>query len=150
VVRKAPNPQSLLLDIISPFLLFIPHAQLERVEAVIVDGYVHLHQWEEFMDRLQEERKETVMIVSPAYLLCSQADVVQATGTIVVNFISQAGPVFRSRTVELYGTWLQFASYMSLIMSVFGALLGLLMCRDQKFKRQYRWHRTVDGIVWTT
>ena len=59
VIGKTPKPQSLLLDLISPFLFFIPHAQLERLEAVINDGLVTLPQWEQFIDRLQEERKET-------------------------------------------------------------------------------------------
>lgn len=153
MIQKAPKPQSLLLDILSPFLLFIPHAQLVRLEAVIVDGFVTLPQLEQFIDRLQEERKETVVIVSPRSSTCLsrslRLDVVQALGTILVNFISQAGPIFRSRRVESYGQWLQFASYMSLLMSVFGALLGLLMCRDHKFKGHHRWHRTVGEIVGT-
>jgi hypothetical protein len=54
----------MIVDIVSPFLFFIPHAQLERAETIAVDRYIMSHQWESFLDEIQEEWNQTSLLVN--------------------------------------------------------------------------------------
>jgi hypothetical protein len=64
VVKVEHEPHSVLVDIISPFLFFIPHAQLKRAEATVVDRYIMPYQYESFLLEIQEEWDQTLLLVS--------------------------------------------------------------------------------------
>jgi hypothetical protein len=69
VVKVEYESHSTIVDIASPFLFFIPHAQLERAENIAVDRYIMSHQWQSFMDEIQEEWNQTSLLVSfPCHL----------------------------------------------------------------------------------
>jgi hypothetical protein len=57
----------MIVDIVSPFLFFIPHAQLERAEVIVVDGYIISPQWQSFLSEIQEEWNQTSILVSLPY-----------------------------------------------------------------------------------
>lgn len=59
-----PEGRSKFMEILSPFLFFIPHAQLERVKPLVVDRCVVLIHWERFFGELQEEWHQSTMLVS--------------------------------------------------------------------------------------
>jgi hypothetical protein len=64
VLESPPAKRSKFFWLFSPFLFFIPHAQLERVEPLIVDqGVMQIH-WEKYFRELHEEWDQTMMLVS--------------------------------------------------------------------------------------
>jgi hypothetical protein len=63
VVKIDSEPRSMVVKILSPFLFFIPHAQLERAEMMAIDQYIMSHQWESFLDEIQDEWNRTALLV---------------------------------------------------------------------------------------
>jgi hypothetical protein len=57
------------VDIVSPLLFFIPHALLERAEALMIDRRFILREWETFFDDIKEEWNQTALLVSLPRLL---------------------------------------------------------------------------------
>jgi hypothetical protein len=53
----------MVVNIASPFLFFVPHAQLERAEMMAIDRYIMSHQWESFLDEIQDEWNRTALSV---------------------------------------------------------------------------------------
>jgi hypothetical protein len=64
VLATQPENTSKFMQLLSPVLFFIPHAQLERVEPLVIDRHVISIHWKRFFSELQEEWIQTMTLVS--------------------------------------------------------------------------------------
>ncbi|KAF5362264.1 hypothetical protein D9756_002200 [Leucocoprinus leucothites] len=108
----------------SPFMFFIPHSQLERVEPLVIDRHVIRLHWIKFFKDLQEEWNQTMML---------------ATIMLAANCTFLAIPLFQAldnspREIVAHSTPAQVASYFSLITSLYGFILSMVMYRQQRVR----------------
>ncbi|KAJ3568281.1 hypothetical protein NP233_g5812 [Leucocoprinus birnbaumii] len=110
--------------VFSPILFFIPHAQLERVEPLLIDNHVIVLYWDKFFKELQEEWNQTMML---------------ATILLAANCAFLAIPLFQAsddspRDLGGHSTPAQIASYFSLVAGLYGFILSMIMYRQQKVR----------------
>ncbi|XP_006462384.1 hypothetical protein AGABI2DRAFT_179143 [Agaricus bisporus var. bisporus H97] len=120
VISGKTESLSMVVDIVSPFLFFIPHALLERTEALMVDGCFTLHDWETFFDEIKEEWNQTALL---------------ATILLTANCAFLAIPIFQAPVLVSHSSPEQIASYVSLTTGLFGLVLALAMYRHHKFRK---------------
>jgi hypothetical protein len=130
-----PEQHSKLLDIISPLLFLIPHAQLQRVRTLIVDQTVIMFQWDKLFDQLQDEWINTVLIVSLLHSPWSYTDRVQATIILAGNCAFLAIPLSQGQGFVDHSSPEQIGSYLSLTASLFSLILGMVMYRHHKTRK---------------
>ena len=66
------NPRTMLVVIFSPLLFWAPDVHLEALEKIWVDRLLHLRPWTEFINKLNNEWQEFIIIVSLLVLrVCS-------------------------------------------------------------------------------
>ncbi|KAF7767911.1 hypothetical protein Agabi119p4_7154 [Agaricus bisporus var. burnettii] len=120
VISGKTESLSMVVDIVSPFLFFIPHALLERTEALMVDSCFTLHDWETFFDEIKEEWNQTALL---------------ATILLTANCAFLAIPIFQAPVLVSHSSPEQIASYVSLTTGLFGLVLALAMYRHHKFRK---------------
>lgn len=145
-VLQVSNPErrSKFFWAFSPFLFFIPHAQLKRVEPLVVDRSVITIHWDKFFQELQEEWNQTMTVVSwSSDTFTLEADARKATIMLAANCAFLAIPIFQAPPPDTHSTPEQVASYLSLTSSLFGLILSMVMYRQHKAHRP----STPDEIV---
>ncbi|KAF9453392.1 hypothetical protein P691DRAFT_695106 [Macrolepiota fuliginosa MF-IS2] len=117
-----PEKRSKFLKIFSPLLFFIPHAQLQRVEPLVIDRSVITIHWDKFFQELQEEWSQTMTV---------------ATIMLTANCAFLAIPMFQSppNVPDTHSTPEQVSSYLSLATSLFSLILGVVMYREHRTNR---------------
>ncbi|KAF9450433.1 hypothetical protein P691DRAFT_758189 [Macrolepiota fuliginosa MF-IS2] len=122
VLKHPASGRSKFLGWFSPFLFFIPHAQLQRVEPLVVDRSVIAIHWDKFFGELQEEWNQTMTV---------------ATIMLAANCAFLAIPMFQSSGTapDQHSTPEQVASYLSLVSSLFGLILSIVMYRQHQADR---------------
>ena len=64
------NPRTLLVTLLSPFLFWAPDVHLKALEKIWVDRLVHYGPWTEFMEKLNTEWQEFIIIVHLLHFTC--------------------------------------------------------------------------------
>ncbi|KAF9444000.1 hypothetical protein P691DRAFT_763768 [Macrolepiota fuliginosa MF-IS2] len=119
-IPVTPNKaRSTILALLSPFLLFIPDAHLERLEPLIVDRYTVVTAWEPFLRDLSEELAQAMLL---------------ATIMLAANCAFLAIPTIDSQSPDTHSSPAQIASYLSLSFSLSGFILSMIMYRQFKFR----------------
>ncbi|KAF9444227.1 hypothetical protein P691DRAFT_678002, partial [Macrolepiota fuliginosa MF-IS2] len=120
-LQTGPTPtRSKLFRLFSPALFFIPHAQLQRVEPLVVDRSVIAIHWGRFFEELLEEWNQAATV---------------ATIMLAANCAFLAIPIFQQPEPDPHSAPDQVASYLSLTSSLFGLILGMVMYRQHQVNR---------------
>ena len=64
------NPRTLLVTLLSPVLFWAPDVHLKALEKIWVDRRVHYGPWTEFMEKLNTEWHEFIIVVRLLHFTC--------------------------------------------------------------------------------
>ena len=134
------NPRTMLVVIFSPLLFWAPDVHLEALEKIWVDRLLHLRPWTEFINKLNNEWQEFIIIVSLlcfTYLFRLTNYRFQATVLLNANMaflsiqsVDNGGQVVKDRSPA------QIASYISIVTSVGSVILSLLLVRQNRSRNR--------------
>ncbi|KAJ3560846.1 hypothetical protein NP233_g10566 [Leucocoprinus birnbaumii] len=139
VLKIEPEGRSKFFWLFSPFLFFIPNAQLERVEPLLADRHVIVIYWTKFFGELHEEWNQTMTLVQQAAIM------------LAANCAFLAIPIFQPdddspHNLANHSTPAQIASYFSLVSSLYGFILSMVMYRQQKVRSPDTPKKIIDYV----
>jgi hypothetical protein len=130
------NPRTMLVVIFSPLLFWAPDVHLEALEKIWVDRLVHVGLWSEFINKLNSEWQEFIIIVSLFCFtyLCGLANYALKAIVLLnanmaflsIQSVDNGGQVVEDRSPA------QIASYISIVTSVGSVILSLLLVRKNR------------------
>ena len=147
--------KTLLMRVISPFLLYGAEAHLRRLQEMTTDSVVNEVLWKEMLGRITDEWRDFIIYVrlyNFAHHSTSKSQIsnilyVQATvllnanvAFLAIQSVDNSGPVGRRSSA-------QKASYLSIVNSVGTIILGLLLVREHNTSLSVRRHFPDDWLI---
>ena len=126
------SPRTFVFCVLSPAMFYAPEVHLQSLEEIWVDRLVHESHWFEFIGKLTSEWQEFVVVVlwhctifhdKELTLLFIQDTVILAANMafLAIQSVDNGGQLVPDRSVA------QVASYISIVTSLGGILLSLLL-----------------------
>jgi len=114
------NPRTPLVTILSPFLFWAPDIHLKALEKIWVDRLVHYGPWTEFIEKLNTEWQEFIIIAT----VLLNADL----AFLSIQSVDNGGNLVVQRSAA------QIFCYISTVTSIGSIILALLLVRQNRGK----------------